>query len=283
MDPSAGVARATTPDAQPASTTAQRQTVGPVQTGTRLRAGSVPVDQAPFNVAAIIEQARSTFETTEEGFSGGRAEYAVRVSSEGIALKARHWQPRRREERRAAPGEKPGEVWREPRQDEPSAREQEKPVESQELVLRTAYVGRGATHTGSLLQQNVAVPEEDARLLAWKRSDHTEHLRQTPQGVEQSWQFPAAPEGDGELVVRVAVSGMKHVSETARGLHFADARGLGFGYGHGTWIDASGVKTAVSAHYRNGSIELAVPREVVERSAYPAVLDPVVGPESIRS
>ncbi len=236
-------------------------------------AGSVPVDKAPFDVNAVVEKVRSSFETTDDAFRGGRAEYGVRASAEGIALKARRWQPESPSAAQSKASDKRSAAHHDhsPKQ---------KPIESTELVLRTAHVGRSAAEASRARgDDNIPVLRDEAQLVVWERDNHTEHLRQTSQGVEQSWEFPAKPEGRDDLVVRVDVSGLKYVKETANGLHFADARGLGFRYGHGTWVDAAGVKTAVAAHYANGAIELSVPRDVVERSAYPAVLDPVVGPE----
>ncbi len=257
------------PQARQRAEAAAQEPAGRLSAG-KLSAGKMGPDQAPFDVGAVVEQVQRSFETTEHGFRGGRAEYGVRASVDGIALTARHWQHQ--------PGQSPStssqKTQREPRQ------ATSKPVESPELELRTKYVGRGAVAASDALgEDDIPVLEDDAQLVAWQRDNHTEHLRQTSQGVEQSWEFPAKPEGRDDLVVRVNVSGLKYVNETANGLHFADARGLGFRYGHGTWVDAAGVKTAVAAHYANGEIELSVPRDVVERSAYPAVLDPVVGPE----
>ncbi len=241
----------------------------------KVPAGNIPADKAPFDVGAAIEQVRSAFETTEQGFRGGRPEYGVRASGDGIALTARHWPQKRRE---GTEPQSDGDQRQSHHQPAPST--PEKPLESPELVLRTTHVGRGAGQTdGALGDDEMPMLQDDARLVAWERENHTEHLRQTPQGVEQSWAFPTKPEGNDALVVRVEVSGLTYVSETVEGLHFADARGLGFRYGHGTWVDATGLKTAVNAHYRNGTIELTVPHDVVEHSAYPAVLDPVVGPE----
>ncbi len=240
------------------------------QLGGNLPVGSVPVDKAPFDVAEVIERVQSSFETTDEGFRGGRASYGVRASEDGIALKARHW---------GADGDEPrsdgGDV---DRHDHSLSQRREKPLESPELVLRTTYVGCGVV-AASRAYDDVPSLEDKAQLVAWERENHTEHLRQTPQGVEQSWEFASKPEGRDDLLVRVDVSGLKYMKETANGLHFADARGLGFRYGHGTWIDAAGERSTVKALYENGAIELSVPREVVERSAYPAVLDPVIGPE----
>jgi hypothetical protein len=50
-------------------------------------------------------------------------------------------------------------------------------------------------------------------------------------------------------------------------------------YGAATWVDARGQRTAVRSAYADGSIVLTVPASAVDASAYPAVLDPIVGPE----
>lgn len=51
-------------------------------------------------------------------------------------------------------------------------------------------------------------------------------------------------------------------------------------YGHGTWIDASGSRTAVPARFDKDRIVLIAPDTMVNTSVFPAVLDPkiVVGP-----
>jgi hypothetical protein len=62
-------------------------------------------------------------------------------------------------------------------------------------------------------------------------------------------------------------------------LRFATAGGAAFIYGHATWVDAAGQRTAVPARWTGAAIELSVPATLVESSRYPAVLDPVVGPD----
>ena len=90
------------------------------------------------------------------------------------------------------------------------------------------------------------------------------------------------PAARGELRVQLPVSGLVHTRTTEQGLHFADARtGLGFRYGHGTWVDGKGQRTAVPAEFVDGQIQLRVPEAVLAASAYPAVLDPMVTQEMI--
>src|SRR5262249_6539870 len=145
-----------------------------------------------------------------DGFRGGRATYGVRVGADGIALKARHW---KHGERADAAHHDPKHELEELRHKASSPRAEEKPLESAELVLRTTHVGRSGDKSVAL--DDAALLEDNSRELSWERENHTEHLRQTPDGVEQSWEFAAAPEGRGDLTVRVDVSGLKYVGKTA--------------------------------------------------------------------
>jgi hypothetical protein len=144
------------------------------------------------------------------------------------------------------------------------------------MRIETVAVGRGGGLQGSDERGRV---EADGRL-SFARGGSVEQLRNTQGGVEQSWLFERCPEGKGDLVVRLRVSGQGYAGETSQGLHFTDARtGLGLRYGHATWIDARGERAEVRARYADGHIEMRVPERVVLAAAYPAVLDPILGPE----
>ncbi|HMY18814.1 MAG TPA: hypothetical protein PKA58_20945, partial [Polyangium sp.] len=107
-----------------------------------------------------------------------------------------------------------------------------------------------------------------------------EHLENKEEGVEQSFEFGSRPAGSGDLEVQIAVTGETFVGETEQGLHFVDsASGVGIRYGVATWVDAKGVRTQVDADFVAGRIVLRVPEAVLESSAYPAVLDPIIGAE----
>jgi hypothetical protein len=116
--------------------------------------------------------------------------------------------------------------------------------------------------------------------LALGRSEFTEHLRNGEDGIEQSWTFEQAPGGKGDVLVCIPAHGHVYTGVTATGLHFADEHtGLGFRYGHATWVDHAGRRTQLRAEYARGHIHLKVPGALVDSSAYPAVLDPLITPE----
>src|SRR5206468_821501 len=69
----------------------------------------------------------------------------------------------------------------------------------------------------------------------------TEKLINTERGVEQSWSFSRPPQGSGDLVVRLAVSGLTYAAEAESGVLFRDRAGpAGVKYSPATWIDRAG-------------------------------------------
>lgn len=96
-------------------------------------------------------------------------------------------------------------------------------------------------------------------------------------GAEQSWYLAQRPSQRGDLRVRVAVEGASFEQQRRDGLLFA-ANGARVLYSHGTWVDADGVRTPVPARFVGGAIELVVRESVLERSRFPAVLDPDIVP-----
>jgi hypothetical protein len=145
------------------------------------------------------------------------------------------------------------------------------------LSLRTEHVGRGG---GAACGGGARVIGEEGALRLERCEGWHERIVNTEEGVEQSWVFDSRPAGSGELVVRLSSEGQRFLGETDGGLHFVDdATGLGVRYGQATWIDARGERVAVAPRLERGEIVLRVPAGAVERAAYPAVLDPVIGPE----
>lgn len=107
-----------------------------------------------------------------------------------------------------------------------------------------------------------------------------EIFRNDPEGVEQSWRFPSEPAYTGDLTVEVSATGQRFVASTDSGLHFKSATGAGLRYSHAVWIDANGAEYPIPAVYDSGRIRITVPAEVLEDTAWPAVLDPTISAES---
>jgi hypothetical protein len=104
------------------------------------------------------------------------------------------------------------------------------------------------------------------------------------QNAEVAFDFPRRPAGSGDLVVAMRVeSGAPGsallVDTDEEGLRLAASSGDRFRFGHATWIDAAGKRTLVPARFGSGQITLTVPAAIVDASRYPAVLDPIVGPD----
>jgi hypothetical protein len=139
------------------------------------------------------------------------------------------------------------------------------------LRRRASSLSGGTVATTTLAKDGHLEIARDAIVEHWRNRDH---------GVEQSWQLLHAPQGEGDLHVRIRTEGLPFVSADNAGLHFADAStGVGFVYGHATWIDALGVRTVVPVEYVAGAVSLRVPARTLRASRYPAVLDPLVSPE----
>lgn len=220
--------------------------------------------KAPFDVEAVIRQVHFAYRPEQDGWHGGHSSYEVKATAEGLTLTPLALRDVAQEDRERP--EDPSQLSQTPTE-----------VAGAPLVLGTARVARGDS-TLSVDEPRGEVAADGH--LTFHHGAFTEHLRNSEQGVEQSWSFDAAPGGDGELRVQIPVSGLVHTGTSEEGLHFADARtGLGFRYGHGTWVDGRGQRTPVPAEYVNGQIQLRVPEAVLAASEYPAVLDPMVTQE----
>lgn len=104
-----------------------------------------------------------------------------------------------------------------------------------------------------------------------------------PQGSEVAYHLAERPAGTGDLRITVGVhlgAGAPVVSSDVHGLHFqSTTTGARLIYGHATWVDATGRRTAVPARWTGDAIQLVVPAGVVDGASYPATLDPLVGPD----
>lgn len=141
--------------------------------------------------------------------------------------------------------------------------------------FETQAVLRGAA---SLLAPPRVTARPESRLVT--RGDLVEEVRDTENGVEQSWSFERKPRGSGDLTVRIQVAGLAEREVDERGILFDEpTSGLRVRYGMGTWVDARGERIAVASRWEAGAITLTVPESVLERAAYPAVLDPSISAE----
>jgi hypothetical protein len=136
------------------------------------------------------------------------------------------------------------------------------------FALRTASVDDGLRaaapalrFSGHLFGSATQLPVEEELLL-------------TASGLQHLWRVASLPAG-AHFEVEIDAAGLEYQHSTDQGLLFAGPR-LTFTYGHATWIDARGERTAVPARWNALAqrIVLSVPAEVVARSAWPAVLDP---------
>jgi MYXO-CTERM domain-containing protein len=191
------------------------------------------------DVAAVVERVHYAFRPDGGAWRAGHATHAVALKEGGLL-----------ELRPGGPGGGP-------------------------VRLAPAGVARG----GALLAEGEGVTTiGDRGQLELARGALVETLRNGPAGVEQSWRFPDRPPGRDDLEVRIALAAGRFVGESEAGLHFTGGA-QGVRYGHATWIDAAGIATPVASRWDGSAIVLRVPADVVDRSIYPAVLDPVIGPE----
>ncbi|MDI3284493.1 hypothetical protein [Polyangium sp. 15x6] len=148
------------------------------------------------------------------------------------------------------------------------------------LRVETTDVTRGSRSLGHAASAAKSAVDAGGELVI-DRGEVAQHLRPMPEGVELSYTFPARPEGEGDVTVRLRVSGQAYAGEGTAGHRFADrATGLGARVGHATWIDARGVRADVPVRAVPGGLEMRVAANLVETSAYPAVLDPLISPET---
>ncbi|RKH89168.1 HYR domain-containing protein [Corallococcus sp. AB045] len=210
---------------------------------------SALVDVSPaIDFQAVIRRVRQSFRAESGAFTSGQGTYSVRVDAGGsVQVSPRH-----------------------------VTEGQDAPVTGSPLRVRTASVSRG----GQSLAKAARTSVRDDGALALERGPVVEVLQNGDAGLEQRWELAARPEGSGDLEVRVELTGMDYVSETAQGHHFVDRQtGLGVRYGRATWVDAAGTRTPVASVREGQALVLRVPARVLEESGYPAVLDPIISPE----
>jgi hypothetical protein len=220
----------------------------------------------PFDVGKVMDQVHFAFREEGGAWTGGDATYAVKLEGGTLEVTPFH---------HGAVG--PEEASSDPRTSRnPRARRAARIVEGSAIHFAAAEISRGGVPVASGPGDVSRDPE--GGLLA-RKGAVLERLANGPDGVEQSWKFAAPPEGRDDVEVRIAVASPEFRGDTEHGLHFAAGK-LGIRYGHATWIDALGTRTAVPTEWNGREILLRVPAATVDGSVYPAVLDPVISPEA---
>jgi hypothetical protein len=228
-----------------------------------------PSSAASFDVSSVVRRARHAFRAIPGGFEGGGATYRARAENGAVSLTPFHRVTETLPARSDAPTTGGGA--------NASFRTRPERRQGSPLALETVSLERGSKRLPTKSTSS-RIAEDGA--LRIDRAGVIEIIRNTDEGIEQSFDLRERPEGEGDFVVRVFPKGQSFRSETSGGLHFVgEKHGLGFRYGHGTWIDAAGRKSHVPARYRAGLIELRVPAAIVDTATYPALLDPIVVPE----
>ena len=219
----------------------------------------------PFDLGEVVRRVHFAYRADGDGWTASDGTWSARATAEGLTFTPRH-------------SLKPA-----PRASHPEPRTRRAAPEPAEHVLTGRPVTFGTpvlSRGGSALELPAArgtVSQEGS--LAWARGEVEQQLHNSEAGVEQRLRFTRAPRGDGALSLRVPVSGLPLVAETASGVHFADEAGLGVRYGGATWTEASGKSTPLRARAVEGAVELRVPAELLHGSSFPALLAVGVGPE----
>lgn len=141
-----------------------------------------------------------------------------------------------------------------------------------------ADIGRGGVDPGWFED---ARPRSDGIVVGYDRGCLVERYALGPHGIEQSFVLRRPLVGSGDLVLRQRI--VTDLLATAHGdcsagLALHDPEGVGgVTIGRAVAVDARGVRTALEMAFDGTSLEIRAPHLLLERAAYPLVLDPPVG------
>ena len=240
-------------------------------------AGKAGQVSAPFDVGAVMRQVHFAFRPGDQGrFSGGHSTYSVEVSSSMAMtlVPALHPPDKGGED---DPGALSGAAPHPDPDRHPQNQQGAAVIRGAAITLATAQARRGQTpvHRGA---GQPRVDRDGALIQEWEGM--VERLKNTADGVERSWAFARRPGGSGDLEIKVRVKGLEYAGPSSQGLHFVDPKTkIGVRYGWATWIGANKERTAIRGAFIRGHVVLRVPSAVLESSAYPAILDPLISPE----
>jgi hypothetical protein len=209
---------------------------------------------AAFDLGQVVRRAHFAYRKEGSAWTAGHSSWSARVTEAGLTFTPRH----------SLAGS--------------SSQGQPTPqvLTGTPVTFGPVSLSRGGVTLDSAAGPGSVSPDG---ALTLTRGPVEEQLHNSERGVEQRWSFARAPEGQGDLTLRVPVRGLRLVGETAGGVHFADASGLGVRYGQAIWTDASGQRRELRARAVPGAVELQVPASVLASATYPALLAPNVSPE----
>jgi hypothetical protein len=209
---------------------------------------------APFDVHEVVNRVSRSYRLEDDGsITGSRFTYAARGVDGHFEITPRHWLSRE------AVGHKGQPV-----------------LQGAPLTLETISIARA----DELKTERAKMAVDREGVLRFEHGLAEERFVNQETGVEQMWVFPELPRGEGDLVVRVAVNGERYAGFDARGHHFIDETSkVGVVYGPATWVDGTGQKTPISVAFAGGVLQIVVPASLVDKSVYPATIDPTVGAE----
>ncbi len=229
-------------------------------------------NSASFDLSALMTRVHYAFRAEDGGFSGGHSSYRVQVGPDGSAVVTPHSPARE-----AAPGVRATHgLYASSLSASPTSNAAKGRTGAPARIQTVAIARAGATLQGGSGAASLA----NDGVVVIARGEVMERLENTDAGVEQSWTFLAPPAGSGDMTVRVKLTGLVPAGATELGLHFSDpVTGLGLRYGKASWIDGLGQVAELGARLDGDEIVITVPEDLVQSSAFPAVLDPVIGPE----
>jgi len=211
-------------------------------------------------LSAVIRRAHFAYRPEGNGWTAGHSTWSARVTPGGLTFTPRHTVL-------AAPEGVPS----------PGSAKDARPVlTGTPVTFGPVAFSRGGVPLDSTAG-NGTVSQDGSLTLA--RGLVEEQFQNREDGIEQRWLFARPPEGEGELLLRVPVRGLRFAGETSQGVHFADASGLGVRYSHAAWTDASGKRTEFPARAVAGAVELRVPATLLASSSFPVLLAPTISPE----
>jgi hypothetical protein len=212
-----------------------------IQTAPAALAGEAAVD-----VAVVMDRAAVAIRADRTGYLATGKTHAARIDDGIVTFTPSHWDGART-------------------------------VTGAPITLGTRSIERGGELAADLVLQSRVV---DGNGLELDRGGSVELIENLPDGIEQSWKFANEPTGSGDLVVRVAAAGFTQATATPTGVHLMNPGRLGIRYSNATWIDSAGEAWSVPSTWDGTDIVITVPADMIERTQFPAVLDPVVGSQT---